>query len=172
MFSIDNTIIRLPAKIVRSAQMTPSEISGMMLDKSYFNDVIGTYMSYTVAVVVPLGKEGLYDILYEILTDPVDAHSFVFPYNQTSINITGRVENVTDELYKEIGGKNIWRKTQFTVIANHPSKAYTLSEMINRGLTPIPNVSEPEADAVYEYDPEQGWIELDAPYPDVDEVAY
>lgn len=170
MFSIDGTEWDMPCKITREASLTASEISGMMLDKSYFNDVIGMFLTYTVTIVVPLGKENFYSQLYEVLTDPVDGHTFVFPYNQDTVQITGRIEVVSDEYYKEYGGRKIWRKTSFTVTANHPTKTYTLGEAVARGLTPLPSVVDVEDGAVYEYHANTGWQEIELK--DADEVAY
>lgn len=172
MFSIDNTTYNMPCKITREAKMEASEISGMMLDKSYFNDVLGTFMTYGITVVVPLGKEDLYSSLYETLTDPVDAHTFVLPYNQTTVVITGRVETVSDEYYREYNSAKVWRKTSFSVIANHPTKTYSLAEMVSRGLTPLPNVANPEDGTMYKYVEGSGWVEITEPYPDADERAY
>ena len=101
MFSVDGIQWTLPCDIERTAEMEASEISGMLLNKQYFNDVIGTYLRYTVRIVVPFGGEAEYSQLYEILTDPVDAHSFVLPYNRDNISITGRVERISD-IYKRL----------------------------------------------------------------------
>ena len=170
MFSIDGTEWNMPCKITREASLTASEISGMMLDKSYFNDVIGMFLKYTVSVVVPLGQENLYSSLYEVLTDPVDGHTFVLPYNQDMVTIAGRIEVVSDEYFRETNNHKVWRRTQFTVIANHPTKTYTLGEAIERGLTPLPSVRDVEDGAVYEYHTDTGWEEIELI--DADEVAY
>lgn len=171
-FTIDGITWDLPCKITREAKMEASEISGMMMDKSYFNDVLGTFMTYGITIVVPLGKESMYSTLYEMLTDPVADHSCVLPYNQDVINIVGRIETVSDELYREENGVKIWRRTSFNIIANHPTKTYTLDEAITRGLTPLPSVEDVEDGAYYQYSSENGWVEIEEPYPDADEVAY
>ena len=170
MFSIDGTEWNMPCQIQRQAEMKASDISGMMLDKSYFNDVIGMFLTYTVTIVVPLGKENVYSELYEILTDPVDAHVCVLPYNQTTVQITGRIETVSDDYYREVNGHKVWRHTTFTITANHPTKTYTLAEMVQRGLTPLPSVVDVEDGAVYEYHADTGWEEIEMI--DADEVSY
>ena len=161
-FFIDNTEIDLPCSIEREAELTASDVSGVLLDKSYFNDVLGTYMKYTVAIAVPIGQEGTYSLLYEALTQPIDGHTFMFPYNQGMIEITGRITVISDRYYKEENGVHIWRGTKFSVIANHPSKTMTLDEMIVRGLTPVPNVEFPNLGDIYEFQV-TGWeqIEID-----------
>ena len=136
-FYIDGIQWAVPCKIERTAEMKASEISGMLLDKSWFNDVLGTYMRYEVTIVVPRGMESQYATIYEKLTEPVDGHSFVFPYNAGTLTVTGRVTDVKDVWHK-VGNANYWAGTRFTVIANNPTKTMTLSEVIARGFSPLP----------------------------------
>ena len=46
MFSVDGVQWDVPCRIVRTAEIAASEISGMLLDRTYFNDVLGTWMRY------------------------------------------------------------------------------------------------------------------------------
>lgn len=174
MFSIDGNDWNIPCEISRTAELTASEISGMLLDKTYFNDVLGTFMKYDIKIVVPHGKEGLYSQIYEILTDPVDAHTFVLPYNQDTVTITGRVETVSDKYYRKVGDLTIWRGTQFTVIANHPTKTYTLGEAVERGLSPFPDIVQPVEDgSLWQFTTANGWeTYVPTEYTDGDEVAW
>ena len=159
MWSIDGNNWDVPCTIERVAEVTPSEVSGMLLNKQYFNDVIGTFMKYTIAIAVPVGMESDYKYIYEVLTEPVEAHTFVFPYNDATIQITGRVETVSDKYYPGANNSNGWRGTKFTVIANHPSKELSLSQAIQRGMMPLPLVQHANAGDVYVYD--SGWQSQD-----------
>lgn len=155
MFIIDGMRWDVPCKIERSAEIRASEISGILLDKSYFNDVIGTYMSYTVSVAVPFGREADYNTIYEYLTNPVDGHAFILPYNSGTIEITGRVASVKDTWYK-VGDGNYWEGCRFTVIANHPTKEMSLGEVLTRGASPLPAAESVQTGASYTYTSE-GW---------------
>lgn len=139
-FTIDGLTWPGECRIQRTAELTASDISGLMLDKSYFNDCIGTWMKYDVVMFLPFGQEDQYSRIYEAVTDPVDGHTFVFPYNQSTIEITGRVVSITDLYRPGPGETKYWEGTAFTVIANHPSKTYTLSQMIARGRAALPDV--------------------------------
>lgn len=169
MFTVDGMQWDMPCDIERTAEMTPSEISGMLLNKQYFNDVIGTYLRYSVTIVVPKGREDQYTRLYEILTDPVDAHSFVLPYNRGNITITGRVENVSDIYKRLIGGGQIWRGVRFEVISNTPTKTHSLGEVVTRGLAPMPDIGGAQIGILYQFDG-TGWVEADIE--NVDNKAY
>ena len=139
MFSVDGFEWDIPCRIDRIAELKASEISGMTLDRNYFNDCLGTWMRYEISVAVPFGMEDAYTTLYEILTAPVDGHTFVLPYNQSEINITGRVEAVKDTNYRLNDQRQYWQGTQFSVIANNPSKYQTLDEVISAGMSPYPH---------------------------------
>lgn len=120
---VDGYVYDVIVNVTRVATVTPSEISGMMMDKTYYNDVIATYFQYDVQVVVPIGSERDYFNLYDVLVDPVSEHLFQFPFNDYVTNIYGRVESVSDTFYKydPVNDTNIWRNISFSVIANRPS---------------------------------------------------
>lgn len=155
MFTIDGIEWDYPCTVERTAKVTSSEISGMLLNKQYFNDVLGTWMQYAVTVAVPFGREEEYTDLYETLTYPKDGHQFVLPYNEGTIQVTGRVSSVSD---RWVRSHNHWRQIKFTVTANHPSKALTLGEVISTGMTPIPADMEASIGDLYEYTA-SGWVQ-------------
>lgn len=143
-FSIDGTRYNLPCSVEREANMQSSEISGMLMDKTYFNDVLGTYFTYTIKIAIPIGQEDVYSELYEVLTEPVEGHVLELPYNQKSLTITARIESVSDGRYK-----NTWRGIKFTAIANNPTKEMSLDEVITRGVSELPLVTPLDSGKVY-----------------------
>lgn len=169
MFSIDGLTWPYPCSIQREAEIRASDISGMLLDRSWFNDPLGTYLSYTISVVIPPDRRDDYDDIYEALTDPVDGHVMVVPYNQGSLTITARVENVSDSLVRLAAGGLYWRSLSFTAIANHPSKQYSLGEMLARGRSPLPDLAAVQYGDVYTYT-STGWVKT--VYTDADTVYY
>lgn len=170
MFTIDGLTWDIPCKIERTAEITASDISGLMLDKSYFNDVLGTYMSYTVSMVVPLNMRDEYERIYEAITNPVDGHTLVLPYNNDTIEITARIANVSDVYVRLAGGRNYWKGIRFTAIANYPTKAMTLGEMVVAGRAPFPSVADPSEGDTYTYT-SGGWVPA-VVYEDADSIYY
>lgn len=149
-FKVDGvTYSSLHCNIERTAELKASDLSGMMLNKELFNDVLGTYMQYTVEVIVPLGKEEDYAQLYEVLSDPVPSHLFVLPYNQVTVEFNGKIDSISDKYIRKVDDRSVWRDTKFTVVATTPSKEYTLDEVITRGILPLPAVSELDAGKIY-----------------------
>ncbi|MBR0367410.1 MAG: hypothetical protein IJH86_03330 [Clostridia bacterium] len=169
MFYVDGVEWRWPCDIERAAEMTPSQISGLMLDGSVFNDVLGTYMRYTVTVVVPLTCRDEYAALYEILTQPVDGHRFLLPYNNGWVEVTGRVARVGDVYVRMPDGGSCWKGARFTVEGNHPTKAMSLGEVIAAGRAPLPEVAAPEEGACYAFH-DGAWVET--VFEDGDEREY
>ena len=157
MFTIDGVEWDIPCKIERTAEIKESELSGLMLDKSYFSDPVGTYMKYSIGIAVPFGMDQEYEAIYELLTDPVDGHSCVVPYNRGTITITGRIVTVSDVYVKMPNDKNYWRNTKFDIIANAPTKTLSLDEVITRGRAPMPDLDDGEIGDTWTYT-SSGWI--------------
>lgn len=141
MVVIDNIRWDVPCDITRTAEMQASEISGMLLNRNYFNDVIGTYMTYDITMAVPTTKMDEYARLYDVLTDPVASHRFVLPYNAGTIELEARVESVQDVYVYVTRAKQYWRGVSFSVIANHPTKAKTLGDVVMFGMYDVPNIT-------------------------------
>ena len=170
MISIDGLTWSLPCEIQRVAEVVPSELSGLMLDRSYFNDVVGTYLRYTVSLAVPPGQGDQYARIYEALTNPVDGHAFVLPYGTGTVELTARVERVSDVYVRLPGGETHWKGIRFTLVSNYPTKAMSLEEMLVTGRAPYPSVAEPAAGTLYEYT-SGGWVPGER-YEDGDEYGY
>ena len=169
MFTIDGMLWNVPCKIDRTAEIKASEISGMLLNKQYFNDVIGTYLSFDISLAVPRNRVPDYTKLYEILTDPDDAHTITVPYNEGTITITGRVEQVKDTFIRVNKVSNYWHGISFSFISNAPTKTHTLGEVISRGISPLPDISGAKAGDLYEFNG-TAWVLAD--FEDVDDKAF
>jgi hypothetical protein len=169
MITIDGVGWDVPCDIKRVSEVRPSEISGLMLDRSYFNDVIGTYLRFDVTLAVPTSMARQYADLYEILTQPVDGHTFIMPYNEGTIEVTARVEDVQDVYVYSTSRKQYWRGIEFSVLANHPSKSMELGEVLARGLAALPEVSSIPVGTMYEATT-SGWVEVE--YEDADGKEY
>lgn len=171
MLTIDGVEYDVKCRIVRTAELTASDISGLMLDRTYLNDVLGTYMVYEVEFTYPLYNQGLYGVLFDVLSTPVPYHSFVLPYNQDTIELTARVESVSDELVVMESGRRFWKDATFTIIANAPSKTMSLSDVIEHGMTPYPPDNTPQPGDTYAWSDVNGWEPVSS-YEDADLIAF
>lgn len=160
MFTIDGIEYNVECSIDREAEIKASDISGMLLDGSIFWDVLGTYMTYDITLTMPLRNKARYAALIEMLTEPVEGHAFVLPYNEGTLQLTGKVEAPADVWVKLPSGYTYWKGLKFTITANGPTKQQTLAEAIARGLTPLPDVAAPEIGDTYTYTAE-GWVKVE-----------
>lgn len=122
MIGIDGTYYYFPCDISRKVRITSSDVSGMLMDRTEYNDALATYYDYTLKFAIPINRMNLYAAFFEQVTAPEDKHTFTFPYNQNKIDIVGKVESVSDVFFRSINGVNIWRSVQMTVKALEPSK--------------------------------------------------
>lgn len=168
-FIVDGLAWEHHCQIRRVADMTPSDISGPLLDLSYFNDVKGTYLTYEITVAVPMGERDDYAALWDLLTDPADAHAFTVPYGNSSISVTARIAQISDEFYPVVDGA-YWLARSFTIISNYPSKFYSLGEVVTRGMAPGPDMAAPAVGETLTWDG-TAWVEASS-WPDADTTYY
>lgn len=169
MFTIDGTQWPYPCQIIRTSELKASDISGMLMDKTWFNDVLGQYLSYEIAIAVPIGDEDRYAQLYETITDPVEGHTMVLPYNGAKVEIMGRVESIRDEGIRMPGGYIHWTGIRFTFIASHPTRTYSLNDVITRGRSILPEATNPVEGDIYQYH-NGAWGPVT--YADADSISY
>ena len=164
---IDGLDFDVKVQLTREADIRGSDISGVLLNGVEFDDIMGTYYNYTVSFKFPLYNQSTYARLYEILTQPVGVHSFLLPYNTTTITMTARVETVYDEIVETDSGRTYWRACRFNLNSIAPTKEETLDTVITRGLPVLPDITTPAVGDAYIWDGSE-WDELD----DADDIAY
>jgi len=169
ILTIDGVEFDVKCEVRREATVHATEISGELMDGTYFNDVDGTYYDYELYFSYPLYDRDKYAAIYEALTEPVDGHAFVLPYNNSTIEIAARVETVSDEQIETDSGFKFWRATRFGLYANAFSKQVSLAEVITRGRAPIPDAASPSIGDTYVWDGTE-WTVTE--FPDADDIAY
>lgn len=170
MFIVDGVEWTIPCDITRTSEITASELSGMMLNRMYFNDILGTYLQYEVKLVPIPSQMGEYYTLMDVLTQPVGEHEFTMPYDNGEVTFTGRVEQISDVYVRMPGGGTYWKGVTFTAVSIAPTKEMSHSEAISRGLPALPDVAMPNIGDTYTWTV-NGW-EAASGYPDADTTAY
>lgn len=123
MFTVDGVQWNIPCDIKRKADIRQSDVSGYMLDRTYYNDVIGVYLSYEITLVPNPARMQDYYALYEVLTQTVGEHTFTVPYNNTTKQIKARISNLSDVYVRPKGnGPTVWKGTRFTITSNEPKE--------------------------------------------------
>ena len=174
-FQIDGIEWEYPCQIDREIELTDSDISGLMMDKRDFHDVIGAYMRYDVTIAFPIivGSSGAeksdYYSLYNALSDPLEAHEFVMPHNDGELTVTAHVSNVKDTYVRLPRDVEYWQGISFTITSIAPTKTYTLGEAISRGFAPMPDEGSAQVGELYEYTAD-GWELVE--FVNADDVSY
>ncbi len=165
MIILDGIVWDVTPEIKRISKVKSSDLSGDMMDGSYFNDVEGQYVDFECKIGVPwYYNGGKYADFYEALAAPVDGHTLIMPYNEGMMQFTVRVEVVEDEYVRRPGGRNYWRNTTVKFISNGPTRFLDLDEVLTRGRAPLPELSEGTVGDAWIYTAASGWVHES--YPD------
>lgn len=167
---IDGISYDVKCEVRRVAVIRDTDISGKMMDGSYFHDVDGTYYDYEIYFLYPLYDQNKYAAIYETLTQPVDGHTFILPYNNSTVALTAKVETTEDEPVELDSGYRFWRSLRFALTSNGPTKSMSSSEVITRGRAPLPDIAQPAEGATYTYTNGE-WVPAQT-YADADLIAY
>ena len=120
MFTVDGVEWAIPCDIERKANVTESDISGMLLNRRYYADVIGTYPQYQITLVPNPAAMADYYALLAVLRQPVGEHTFILPHDGSTITIHGRTDGPQDVYVRRGNGVPYWKGTRFTVTSNEP----------------------------------------------------
>lgn len=134
-FVADGIPWSVPCKIVRTMEIKGSAVEGMMMDLSWFNDPLGTWLVYTIVIPVPANKTAEYCALYELLSNPVTEHSFTLPYNDGHYTFSGRVRKLQDNWHKMYDGNAYWECDAFEITPNAPYKKIVNGQIVIEGIT-------------------------------------
>lgn len=140
---MDEVAYTFAFNVERRSVVLSGDNSGMLMNGTYYNDVIATYLEYDITIAVPAEREQEYSDFYEALTTPVAYHDFVLPYNNSDTLVRGRVESVPDVYLQKVQRNGIdfvtWKEIKFTIIESvsrkHSDGTYTPVESPSMYIT-------------------------------------
>ena len=107
----------------RSFQILDGENAGrQILTAKMERDVLGTFYNYSMNIDSRFMTREEYDVLYELLSAPVDSHVIEVPYAQETLIFEAYVTNGTDELARIRNNSNNWANLQINFIAMEPQR--------------------------------------------------
>lgn len=115
--TFDVGIVKITRKVTQSA-----ESLGTTLDGKKHYDVKGTYYDYDVTFNTRALNVEEYDRLYEIITDPVEAHTVTLPYGQSTITFLARTKAGNDTLIFNYSNMKKWGGFTVTFESLEPQK--------------------------------------------------
>ena len=144
ILQIDGLSYDVKCELTRTFTVNDSDISGKMMNGTYFHDVDGTYLEYEITFKYPLWNQAKYADIIGKLNEPI-----------------------ADDLLELENGAQYWRNTSFTITSIAPIKTPTLAGAVSRGMPPVPTISDPTIGATYTWTG-SAWVSVE----DGDDIAY
>lgn len=110
------------AYIKRQARIPDGPNAGESKRGDWIRDVYGTFYDYILAFDTSAGlsKED-YDTLYNVLTSPVEFHTLVVPYGQTTLTFYAGITGAEDNVILMDDG-TVWGNLSITFRAKAPQR--------------------------------------------------
>ena len=117
--------------IKRQARIEDGPNAGNSKRGDWIRDVYGTYYDYILAFDTSAGlSRADYDTLYSILTAPVEFHTLVVPYGQSTLTFAAGITGAEDNVIL-MGDGTVWGNLSITFRAKSPQRV--VSEVENSG---------------------------------------
>ena len=117
--------------IKRQARIEDGPNAGNSKRGDWIRDVYGTYYDYILAFDTSAGlSRADYDTLYSILTAPVEFHTLVVPYGQSTLSFAAGIAGAEDNVILMDDG-TVWGNLSITFRAKSPQRL--ASEVENSG---------------------------------------
>lgn len=112
-------------RIRRKARIQDGPNAGEAKRGDWIRDVYGTFYDYilTFDTAAGLSRED-YDTLYSIITAPVEFHSLVVPYGQSTLAFTAGITGAEDNVILMDDG-TVWGNLSITFRAKSPQRLAT-----------------------------------------------
>lgn len=108
--------------IKRQARIEDGPNAGNSKRGDWIRDVYGTYYDYILAFDTSAGlTRADYDTLYSILTAPVEFHTLVVPYGQSTLSFTAGITGAEDNVILMDDG-TVWGNLSITFRAKSPQR--------------------------------------------------
>lgn len=109
-------------KLTRTFSVLDGENAGRVMSGEMQRDVIGTYYNYQVEIDPDAASREDYDAFYEAISAPVDSHTMIVPYAQTTLVFEAYITQGQDELTLMEDDANRWEQLTFNFIAMAPQR--------------------------------------------------
>ena len=110
------------SSIQRTARIPDGPNAGTAKDGTRIRDVYGTFYDYSITFDTCAGLvRADYDNLYYLITAPVDFHTLVVPFAQSTLSFSAYIESADDNVILMADG-NIWGNLTINFKAAAPQR--------------------------------------------------
>ena len=111
--------------IKRQARVEDGPNAGNSKRGDWIRDVYGTYYDYILAFDTSAGlTRADYDTLYNVITAPVEFHTLVVPYGQSTLSFQAGITGAEDNVILMDDG-TVWGNLSITFRAKSPQRLAT-----------------------------------------------
>lgn len=120
MIEIDGTEYNVGiSSLIRQSEFLDASAS-RSLSGTLKRKLIGVFCNYEVKFIIGVNTD--YNNLYEKLTEAVEFHTVVMPYNDTILEFEAYITTVQDQLIRSKSDRNYWGNLTVKFIAKEPYK--------------------------------------------------
>ena len=117
--------ISIPEKgIKRNFEILDTDKAGRLVNGDMQRDIIGTFYNYSVEFKTNNLTRKEYDDFYEVISAPVEYHTIIVPYGQSTLEYKAYVTNGQDILERIDKNGNKWSGITVNFIATSPKRRY------------------------------------------------
>lgn len=110
----------LVSKMTRKFSVLDTDQSGRTLSGQMYRDIIGTYYNYSMVVEPVPGDQASMDSFWDAVSQPVESHYCVFPYNQSTLTQRMYVTSGEQDIIEKTDSGTRWGAVSLNYIAMAP----------------------------------------------------
>lgn len=108
------------SKMTRKFSVLDTDKTGRTQDGEMFRDIVGTFYNYSMTVEQLGSDTDSFDAFWEAISQPVESHVCVFPYNQSTMTQRMYVTSGEQDLLRKTPEKSNWGSVTVSYIATSP----------------------------------------------------
>ena len=108
------------SKMTRKFSVQDTDRTGRTQDGEMYRDIVGTFYNYAMVVEQKDADTESFDQFWEAISQPVESHVCVFPYNQSIMTQRMYITSGEQELVSRTPSRTKWGEISISYIAMSP----------------------------------------------------
>lgn len=108
------------SKMTRKFSIQDTDKTGRTQDGEMYRDIVGTFYNYSMTVEQMDEDAESFDNFWEAISQPVESHACVFPYNQSILTQRMYITSGEQDLVSKTPTKNKWGEISINYVAMSP----------------------------------------------------
>lgn len=108
------------SNLTRKFSVQDTDRTGRTQDGEMYRDIIGTFYNYSMTVEQMDGDTEAFDQFWEAISQPVESHVCVFPYNQVTMTQRMYVTSGEQSVISRKSTRTHWGEMEVSFIAMSP----------------------------------------------------